>query len=245
MFVQHNKIPLLSLHAKRLQESFLKINCILSIDDIVLKINKLLESTSGISQEANKCRLLVEFFPLKANIEEKWTMELSTVPYNIYTLNEKGIRLTHYSEEKISTNIFTNCKTNDRKIYDNARNFAQQNNFDDAIIENENGFVADCSIYNLFLIKGEQLFTPKLSDNIVAGVARQCFLQYNTKYTIIEKSLSIQNFYDADAVFVSNALRGIQSVQQFGNHIYNDNIVKLIHQYWKNILREHFSIEMV
>jgi len=93
---------------------------------------------------------------------------------------------------------------------------------DEAIMLNSRGFLADGAIHNIFCVKNGTIYTPSLSDGALPGVVREIILRgLKHDYNIIEKSISKIDAYDADEVFLTNALTGIQSVFQLDQKKYH------------------------
>lgn len=114
-----------------------------------------------------------------------------------------------YSEEYKRSVSPWNAKTFERDLYARAQAYAQRNFWDDAIILNEKGRVVETTIFNVFILKENVLYTPPLSDMPVKGVMRS-WMMSNSVFPIIERSLSVEELYIADQIFLTNAVRGIQ-----------------------------------
>jgi len=110
------------------------------------------------------------------------------------------------SEKRISTqNKFQYFKTTNRKLYDDEYQKYSAKGFFDVIFLNEKDEVAEGSITNVFVKKGNSWFTPPLTSGILNGIYRGYFLKkrLNTK----EKILSIDDLLNADEVKVVNSVR--------------------------------------
>src|SRR5690606_18679385 len=90
---------------------------------------------------------------------------------------------------------FSDIKSANYLPYVMASRFAKLNHFDDALLLNTNGMVADASIANIFLLKNKKLFTPSLSQGCIAGVMRRWLIE---NYDVVETGVSIQDLLDAD-----------------------------------------------
>ncbi len=102
-----------------------------------------------------------------------------------------------------------NAKTTERDLYRSAAKWAAQNNYDDAIILNEKGHVIETTIFNICIMKENKLFTPPLSDMPVKGVYRT-WMMHHSVFPVIEKSLTKEDLFNAEAILLTNAVRGIQ-----------------------------------
>lgn len=85
---------------------------------------------------------------------------------------------------------------------------------DDALMLNTAGLVASTTIGNLFIVKGEKIFTPGLGQGILPGIARAKLLQHAKSLGLVaeEAMLSLEDLHAADAVFRTNSLRLVTQV---------------------------------
>jgi branched-chain amino acid aminotransferase len=76
--------------------------------------------------------------------------------------------------------------------------------FDEAIMLNPQGFVAECTGENIFVVRGEKITTPPLVD-VLEGITRDSVLTIvrDLGYEIAEQPVSRDQLYSADEVFVS------------------------------------------
>ena len=76
--------------------------------------------------------------------------------------------------------------------------------FDEAIMLNTQGYVAECTGENLFLVRNNKIFSPQLAD-VLAGITRDSVITIavDLGYEVIESLISRDQLYTADEVFVS------------------------------------------
>lgn len=88
--------------------------------------------------------------------------------------------------------------------------------FDEVILLNERGEVAECTAANIFCVRKNEVVTPPLSSGCLPGVTRTTLLELGgiTGLTIREASLSVQDLFAADEVFISSTTREVQPVSQ-------------------------------
>jgi para-aminobenzoate synthetase / 4-amino-4-deoxychorismate lyase len=102
-------------------------------------------------------------------------------------------------------------KTTQRATY--AREFQQASSkgFDDALFLNLRGEVTEGAISNVFIEKAGRWFTPPIECGLLAGVYRRYLLE--TRPEIEERVLSLDDLRTADAVYITNAVRGLRHVE--------------------------------
>ena len=75
--------------------------------------------------------------------------------------------------------------------------------FDEAILLDAHGYVAECTGENLFLARGGRIYTPPTAD-ILEGITRDALitLARDLEYEVVEQPISRDQLYIADEVFV-------------------------------------------
>ena len=91
---------------------------------------------------------------------------------------------------------------------------AQGNGFDEVILLNERGEVAECTSANLFAAQGNQIWTPPLTAGCLPGVTRDLLLHQMQVpgFEIREKTLMPADLEAADEVFITSTTRGLLPV---------------------------------
>jgi branched-chain amino acid aminotransferase len=98
---------------------------------------------------------------------------------------------------------------------------ANRAGYDEAILLTAEGFVADGSGENVFVVKDGELYTPDLSTSILPGITRDTVIQIaqDLGYTVNEKSLIRSDLYLADEAFMTGTaaevtpLRSVDDVE--------------------------------
>jgi branched-chain amino acid aminotransferase len=81
---------------------------------------------------------------------------------------------------------------------------ANRGGYDEAILLTAEGYVADGSGENIFVIKDGEIFTPSLATGILPGITRDSVVQIaaDLGYTVSERQLIRSDLYLADEVFM-------------------------------------------
>jgi branched-chain amino acid aminotransferase len=82
---------------------------------------------------------------------------------------------------------------------------ANRAGYDEAILLTGDGFIADGSGENVFIVKDGELYTPDLATSILPGITRDTVIQIaqDLGYTMHEKSLIRSDLYLADEAFMT------------------------------------------
>lgn len=101
-----------------------------------------------------------------------------------------------------------------------ARRQALERGADDVLFFNLEHHATETTIANLFIVKDDHVFTPSLASGLLAGVtrARLLCLCRDSGIACTETTIDSTMICEADAVFVTNALQGIQSIKSFDTH---------------------------
>jgi branched-chain amino acid aminotransferase len=91
---------------------------------------------------------------------------------------------------------------------------AQARGFDEAILLNERGEVAECTSANIFAAKGNEVWTPPLSAGCLPGITRELLLGEVRVpgIRIQEKTLLPADLDTADEVFITSTTRNLLPV---------------------------------
>jgi aminodeoxychorismate lyase len=156
------------------------------------------------------------------------TMEL---PAANGTWNSNGLVLGIYQDAVKPCDITAGLKHNNYLPYLLAALYAKKQKWNDALLLNMHGRVCDSTIANIFMVKGETVFTPALAEGCVAGIMRRQVLALlrSNGFAVEETSISPQQLYEADEVFLTNAIYNIRWVQQVDETDYGNAVTQKIY----------------
>ena len=85
-----------------------------------------------------------------------------------------------------------------------AHDQAKRNGYQEAVLLDTNGFVAEGSGQNIFLLKNQKLITPELTC-CLNGITRRSVMKIATDlgYEVLEKQITRDELYTADELFFS------------------------------------------
>ena len=201
MLCQNGQIELLDLHLNRLKWGLYQNN-ISTAESFINLASKTILSNLPKDSKNYKVRYLL-------NIDSIGNFSESIESQLLKNFNNEIYQIGIYTEQVKAINSPWNAKITDRNIYQSALNWAKANNLDDALIINSKGHLIETSIFTIFILKDDILYTPPLSDLPVKGVFRTWMIQ-NSIFPIIEQSLSENDIFSADLILLTNAVRGIR-----------------------------------
>ena len=88
--------------------------------------------------------------------------------------------------------------------------------YEEAIMLTHDGYVADGSGENVFVVKDGVIYTPDLSAGILSGITRNTIIQIaqDQGYTVVEKNLIRSDLLIADEVFMCGTAAEVTPVRE-------------------------------
>ena len=221
LLVKKGLIPALDYHWNRLERSasIIGISIPFSCHELELMIQQLIELndlkskiagarltiTNGESERgilpsgSPKANFVITVFEHTATVKPNYSAVIVSIKKNEYAPSAR-IKSTSYLD-----NIL-------------AKQEAVNLGYDEAILLNTASNIADGTIFNIYMVKDNHIVTPCVSDGALPGVIRSILLEeFNHFFPITEKSISVSDILDADEVFFTNALMGVQPVSRLNN----------------------------
>jgi len=95
-----------------------------------------------------------------------------------------------------------------------ARVEALNEGYDEAIMLNNQGNIAEGSAENIFVLKNDQIITPPLTAGVLEGITRDSVIQIIKENggQVIEADLDREDLYVADEVFMTGTAAEVKSV---------------------------------
>jgi branched-chain amino acid aminotransferase len=149
--------------------------------------------------------------------DDQDSFAIVALPFGEYLHAEKGIHAGVSSWRRIEDNaIPTRAKicgayVNSALASDEAR----QNGFDEAILLNESGHVAEGATCNIFMARKGMLITPPVTENVLEGITRDCVIQLAHRelgLEVIERPIDRSELYICDELFLTGTAVGIAPV---------------------------------
>jgi branched-chain amino acid aminotransferase len=148
-----------------------------------------------------------------------------SVPWGAYLGEEgqrTGITTTISSWERIGPNVIPHA-AKATGVYLNsmlATTEARRLGYDEAIMLNHEGYVADGPGENIFVVKDGRLQTPPLSMSILPGITRDTIIRIarDLGYTVEETLLIRSDLYLADELFMVGTATEVAPVRAVDDH---------------------------
>ncbi len=174
-------------------------------------------------------------------IEECYIRPIVFYGYGKMGLNPKGVNIDcaiivwpwgKYLKDKVKVKISKFIKLHPQSVISFAKicgyyvnsifaTFdALRDGFDESILLDYRGFVAEGSAENIFIVKNKKLLTPKLGS-ILPGITRDSIIKIakDIKIEVIEKNISVKELKNCDEAFFTGTAAEITPIYQIDNKI--------------------------
>jgi branched-chain amino acid aminotransferase len=134
-----------------------------------------------------------------------------------------GIRAKVSSWKRVGPNVIPHV-AKATGIYLNSMLAVMEANkagYDEAILLTDDGYVADGSGENIFVIRDGTIYTPDLSASILPGITRDTIIQMaqDLGYTVVEKQLIRTDLYLADEVFMCGTAAEVTPIREVDDQL--------------------------
>lgn len=225
--VYQGKILLEELHAQRLAKTLSLLQLHLPVH---LSFEKLKSEIISLCQKNNcekNARVRLSFSRgsgglFEGNPTADYCIECWPLEESIKELNQNGLEIGVFPDAKKSLDAFSGIKSSSFQSYALAALYAREQKWNDALLLNTNGNLADSTIANIFLLINGKMVTPSLDQGCIDGVMRRHIIRVLQESGIVveERPVHPDELNQASEVFLSNAIRGIRWVGRFGNTSY-------------------------
>jgi branched-chain amino acid aminotransferase len=161
-------------------------------------------------------------------------------PYLGQEAIERGVRMMVSSFTRLHPNVnMTKAKISGNYVNSMlVKTLALRSGYDEAVILDPNGYVAECTGENIFMVRKGVLMTPPLA-NVLEGITRDSLivLARDAGVEVEEKMLTRDELYIADEIFVSGTAAEVVPVREVDTRKVADGCVGPI----TNALQKAFS----
>jgi branched-subunit amino acid aminotransferase/4-amino-4-deoxychorismate lyase len=227
------QIPLIRHHFSRLQRGLDWLNWVRPEDLSAESVNAWFADKSDSSDDTHwRVRLCVDRMGNK--IIWNLTKEAITHPSEPFTL-----ATVHVKNEFNSVHEQL-CKLAERTLYDQSLARAKTSAAHDALLITSDGIVSETCIAGVLALKNGRFYTPGVQSGGLRGVGLEVLkpLLISDLSTIKERSFDLDFLFQADSVWLVNALRGpfpVQCIDGKDVHFDSDMHQKVYELYWRRV----------
>jgi len=150
--------------------------------------------------------------PSSGNVNIIITIEKLVLPSNEVYI--KGLRTSIVNIRRNSRSPL--CRIKALGYFENLLAHAEASDAesDEAILLNDEGYVAECSASNIFIIELVRIITPPIDAGILPGITRGIVIELAADKTIelIQENISVERLLSADEAFITNSIIEIMPI---------------------------------
>ncbi|HEV2165746.1 MAG TPA: branched-chain amino acid transaminase [Thermoplasmata archaeon] len=96
---------------------------------------------------------------------------------------------------------------------------AAEDGYEEAILLDDRGYVAEGTGENIFIVRNGRIYTPGLESDILLGITRESVREIASDlgYSVVEKVISVNELLAAEEVFFSGTYAEIAPVREIGH----------------------------
>ncbi|QEE49591.1 aminotransferase class IV [Flavobacterium alkalisoli] len=153
----------------------------------------------------------------------------------LYSLNEDTYEVDLFKDFYVTKQLLSTLKTTNKMVQITGSIFAYENGLNNCLLINDDKNVIEALQGNIFMLKGNKLVTPPITDGCLNGIMRKQILSIARKtegIEVSEESISPFDLQKADEIFITNVIKGIQPItkyrkKEYGNALASELIKKL------------------
>ena len=135
-----------------------------------------------------------------------------------FVLDDKAYEVELFKDFYKTSSMLSNLDTNNKILNVVGSIYAQENDYQDCLLLNERKQVIEALNGNVFIVKGNQVKTPPITDGCVNSVIRKKIIDIVSKLNeveFLEESLSPFELQKADELFIANNVNGLVSISKY------------------------------
>ncbi len=149
------------------------------------------------------------------------------LPYGEYLRSDQGLHACVSAWRRVEDNAIP-ARAKICGAYVNsalASDDARRAGFDEAILLNESGHVAEGSTSNIFMVRKGRLITPPVTENVLEGITRSAIMELAERelgMRVAERPIDRSELYLADELFLTGTAVGVAPVVRVDHRAVGD-----------------------
>ena len=174
--------------------------------------------------------------------------QINTVSYLIaieslenatYSILQKEYVVDLYTDFYVAKQLLSSIKTTNKLLNITASIYAFENGLDNCLLLNDSKNVIEALQGNLFMLKGNTLVTPPITEGCLNGVMRKQIVSLARtikNVEVVEEVISPFDLQKADELFITNVIKGIQPITKYRKKEFTIDLSELLVQKLNDIL---------
>ena len=170
---------------------------------------------------------------LPQNNTVSFLINVESIDNTLYSINQGEYVVDLYTDFYVARQLLSSIKTTNKIINVTASIFASENGLDNCLLLNDTKNVIEALQGNIFMLKGNTLITPPVSEGCLNGVMRRQVLALARKIEyleVTEETISPFDLQKSDELFITNVIKGIQPITKYRKKEFSTNISTILLQ---------------
>ncbi|MFT5964397.1 MAG: branched-chain amino acid aminotransferase [Flavobacterium sp.] len=136
----------------------------------------------------------------------------------LYSFAQQEYEVDLFKDFYVTKQLLSSIKTSNRMLNITASIYANENGFDNCLLLNDSKNVVEAIQGNIFMLMGNKLITPPVSEGCLNGVMRKQILEIAKKMEsleVVEEVISPFDLQKADELFITNVIKGVQPITKY------------------------------
>lgn len=161
--------------------------------------------------------------------EVGYVIQASAHEHKQYPVHTETCEVDLYKDFHIAKNLLSTLKTTSKMVHVTGSIFAQENGLQNCLLLNDSKNVVEALNGNLFMLQGQKLITPPLSEGCLNGIMRKKTIALARQLGGIQVSEEVISPFDlqaADELFITNVVAGIKPITQYRKKQYSSHMAQ-------------------
>lgn len=148
-----------------------------------------------------------------------------------YKILKSQFEVDLYKDFIVPKQLLSTLKTANKITHVTASIFAKENQLDSALLINETKNVIEAANGNLFMLIGDSLMTPPISEGCLNGIMRKQIIaiaKQMDSIEVVEAAISPFDLQKADELFITNVIIGIQPITKYRKKEFETRLANLL-----------------
>ncbi|WP_437368413.1 aminotransferase class IV [Maribacter litoralis] len=152
-----------------------------------------------------------------------------TLNNHFFVLSEDNYEVELFKDFYKNSSMLSNLDTNNKILNVVGAIYARENDYQDCLLLNERKQVIEALNGNIFIVKGNNIKTPPVTDGCTNGVLRKKLIELLSKldgFDFLEDSISPFELQKADELFIVNTIDGIVPITKYRKKAFVNTVAK-------------------
>ncbi|MFE3868972.1 aminotransferase class IV [Flavobacterium sp. LS2P90] len=243
----NNKILFLEDHYFRLMSSMRVIRMEIPMNFTMEYFEEQILSLIKINELSHSSRARITIYRndggyyLPKNNNVSFLIHAVPLESTFYSIEQGDYEVDLYKDFYVTKQLLSSIKTTNKIINITGSIYANENGLDNCVLLNDSKNVVEALQGNIFMLIGNRLITPPVSEGCLNGVMRKQILGLAKKMDhleVVEEAISPFDLQKADELFITNVIKGIQPITKYRKKTFTTRVASELVQ----MLNEMISV---